>query len=146
VGSAIYFLAAHHADAQISVKLEPYFASLGFSCPVHVNPADHVIAIVNMEFDSEGAGTDVEKTSVSTLASQWASGREVQARPASPDLVLPARRIARTPAVLIAGHIRKTLILMERNMLNYSRNLLAYGVRLGMYGTRPMPFSPSEIS
>ena len=27
----------------------------------------------------------------------------------------------------------QTVILMERNMLNYSRNLLAYGVRLGMY-------------
>lgn len=28
----------------------------------------------------------------------------------------------------------QTVILMERNMINYARNLLAYGVRLAMYG------------
>lgn len=29
--------------------------------------------------------------------------------------------------------LSKTMILMERNTINYSRNLLAYGVRLAMY-------------
>src|SRR5262245_1606318 len=114
----------------------PYFDSLGFPCPQHTNPADHVIDLVNTDFmqDSKAGVERIDK-----LAAAWTTASEpYRSEPAKSETPHDQDNYVIAEAGLgVLGTIKKlvqqTFILVERNILNYSRNLLAYGVRLGMY-------------
>lgn len=137
-GRTMYFgptdrLAAYLADA------------LGRPVPVHANPADHALDLFNTDFMADAAASEAR---VSELAKRWATYAQAHglAPPQEKDehetlteRASSTARVSRTAAMrtgildALARDARRTGILVERNMLNYSRNLLAYGVRVGMY-------------
>jgi hypothetical protein len=143
-------------DESYAVDIVPYFDSLGYPCAEHVNPADHAINIVNIDFmrNPTTAAQHIDSLVDAWVASQprirergfKGEGREYDDE--DPDkrfVVKIGRRKAERPAASpwrIA--LKNTLILMERNTLNYSRNLLAYGVRLGMYRAPLSPHSSAS--
>ncbi|KAG8885259.1 hypothetical protein FRB97_001705 [Tulasnella sp. 331] len=128
-----------------SDRLSHYLAhGLNHPVPQHGNPADHALELVNTEFMPD---TDQRHTHVDNLATAWSTyatthSAELGAH-RDPELPLKEgpigdgiRSFARQRRLV--GHSVKTswhqtVILMERNMINYARNLLAYGVRLAMY-------------
>jgi hypothetical protein len=114
------------------VDVVPYFTSLGHPCAEHVNPADHVISIVNVDFiqDAVEAGKRIDN-----LVKAWVRSQ------ASLDTAYGKSEMALDEKMDGGGGkggwlrvaVKNTWVLMEKNALNYRRNLLAYGVRLGMY-------------
>lgn len=124
-----------------------YFGGLGWGCEGWTNPADHMVGLVNDDFASssleeEKEGVKVRKGDAEGFANEWE--RYASTRSAS----VPIRRSASSSSApkhtesnqdeihhtsKFHSEFRKTLLLTQRNFLNYSRNLLAYGVRLGMY-------------
>ncbi|GAA6009317.1 hypothetical protein JCM10207_004348 [Rhodosporidiobolus poonsookiae] len=112
-------------------ELDTYLASIGHPVPVHVNPADHAIDLVNTEFaENEDTAQALSRKMVES-ASRW------KAEHPEDRLVSMAQHdqlpVLRAVGAASLATLRQTITLMHRNVLNYSRNLLAYGIRLGMY-------------
>ena len=141
----------------VSDRLHVYLADgLRHPVPQHANPADHALDVVHTDFMSDAKEREKH---VKDLAMKWFTyatnngvstrrgigswgdkeGEQLDMKNGTKTRV-KARKAGRarvgSSKELRSGFIsgwNQTVILMERNMLNYSRNLLAYGVRLGMY-------------
>lgn len=124
---------------------------LGYPVPRHANPTDHAVDLVNTDFL---LNADERSGRVTEYAEKWnAYAAEHGLGPKSDKKDGFEDKQAVRVSILssfsgITGHNGKmmsavkrglristsrTMILMQRNMLNYNRNLLAYGVRFGMY-------------
>jgi len=126
-----------------STGLDKYLAEgLRHPVPNHANPTDVALDLVSTDFISDPAERErhIDSASRSWAAYSEAYPMEHTAAPYEkygdclsislrPDQSKNTQRVA--GGVKLA--ISRTVVLMERNVLNYSRNLLAYGVRLGMY-------------
>ncbi|KAI0048707.1 P-loop containing nucleoside triphosphate hydrolase protein [Auriscalpium vulgare] len=137
-GRAVYFGPTTH--------LASYLADgLGHPVPQHANPSDHALDLVNTDFIPDARARTLH---VAGLTEKWHS--YAAAHPVEQPAFLPFKMKHRSSAWITAAFrprrplwrraadsmrsdSRRTLILIERNMMNYSRNLLAYGIRLGMY-------------
>lgn len=139
-------------------EVVPYFASLGYPCPPHTNPADHVISIINTDFSSSTYSTkrvdDAQLSSegfpadrVERLAEAWKTHTSSGAsRPSTPPRRSTQRdgmdgRKADASTIWAAkdrhrfsDEAHRAWLLIKRASLNYRRNLLAYGIRVAMYG------------
>lgn len=115
----------------------PYFEELGYHCPQHVNPADHMLKIVSDDFSSSSVSKEGASPSVDDLANLWTTHASAPDA-ASRSELRESRQAAQIPAANpTAQHglvlLSTTWILTRRNVLNYRRNVLAYGIRFAMY-------------
>ncbi|KAG9015259.1 hypothetical protein FRB95_010725 [Tulasnella sp. JGI-2019a] len=127
---------------QLALYLE---RGLGHPVPQHSNPTDHALELVNTEFilDSDQRGKHIENLSQSWSEYAKAHYDELGLRGVDSDMnakegsVHEGIRSFAKQRRLVGRSLQtswhQTVILMERNMINYARNLLAYGIRLGMY-------------
>lgn len=127
---------------------------LGHPVPRHANPTDHALDLVSTDFISEPSQRTAH---AGELAARWAtfsntysaSGytsikheRTAGMKELSDSEGVGRRRRSVHDRGLASGvrrGVHQTIVLMERNTLNYSRNLLAYGVRIAMYRKSPSP-------
>ncbi|KAF9520412.1 hypothetical protein BS47DRAFT_1447053 [Hydnum rufescens UP504] len=136
-----------------------YFTKIGYPCPPHVNPADHVINILNTDFDvAEETGVpDHER--VQQLVEAWMShtsslpsaGFESHERnsadttPTSAGMTVGASKAASQRTLLRSekskswsyrtiGELNKTWILTKRTALIVRRNFVIVSVRIWIYG------------
>jgi hypothetical protein len=120
----------------ITAQLSEYLSTIGHPCPTYTNPADRAISLVNTDFE------DSEKSSTSASASEGTSTSRVDRLAADwkrlePRFgILPSESSTSSakieevlPVVSTRDSFRKTVILTERNFLNYIRNILAFGIR-----------------
>ena len=102
-----------------------YFARLGYPCPRHTNPAEHIIDLVSTDFDSvAAAAADGER--IERLAEAWA--RHHARRPAAQPLAAstartPARRARRRSPLARLG------LLVRRSWRQNARDAWLNGVR-----------------
>ncbi|KDN36243.1 P-loop containing nucleoside triphosphate hydrolase protein [Tilletiaria anomala UBC 951] len=109
-----------------------YFGELGHSCPSHTNPADHMMSLVNSDFTSKDQAPDgLVKGNSHAFAEAWRL--HPWSKYASPEVQSKPPSSSRTRGNALSHFFKATLLLSQRNLLNYSRNLLAYGVRFAMY-------------
>lgn len=136
------------------VSLTKYLTEgLNHAVPIHANPADIALDLINTDFIAEPAERHID-----SLATKWDEYAQIHSdehrvsfsekdsdRSSQSMNGIQWSRKSQGPTQnalrLVAS---RTWILMERNALNYSRNLLAYGVRLGMYCKSPS-FSTSKV-
>lgn len=117
--------------------------SLQHPVPLHANPTDHALDLINTDFLP---GAESRIAHISDYAERWqtwsaANGlAELFGKRESDEMSRESHgsvgRPRRVPSGAWSGirnGVHRTGILMERNAINYSRNLLAYGVRAGMY-------------
>jgi hypothetical protein len=114
-------------------NLPDYFAELGFDVPMMMNPAEHVIDLINVDFLEDHVSQerlelinsrwqssiardklieDVKSTSRNSMDSVLANGDKSKAKP---------------------GLMQQFLILLHRSFLKSYRDLVTYWVRLVMY-------------
>lgn len=106
--------------------------------PLHANPTDHALDLINTDFYKDPAEGHQH---IDDLAARWVEyskaslmgdgDQDPEADSSSALSVYMKQRRLASSGAWRAPH--QTVILIERNVLNYSRNLLAYGVRLAMY-------------
>ncbi|KAH8091409.1 P-loop containing nucleoside triphosphate hydrolase protein [Cristinia sonorae] len=122
-------------------KLAPFLdQSLGHPVPLHANPTDHAIDLVNTDFLPD---TESRVRHVTEYAERWASWASVNGlgpqyiKNESDEMSRYSQTTVDRPSGGVWQGVKnglyRTGVLMERNAINYSRNLLAYGVRAGMY-------------
>ncbi|GAA5882560.1 hypothetical protein JCM16303_002042 [Sporobolomyces ruberrimus] len=117
-------------------EVDAYLSWTGSPTPKFVNPADHIVQLVNTEFmkvDSQHRSPREHLDHYSELWKQYGTekGHAGLSRAQSRELGLASK--SRGTMNNLVGNVRKLNVLMHRNLLNYSRNLLAYGIRLAMY-------------
>jgi hypothetical protein len=137
-----------------------YFTKIGYPCPPHVNPADHIINILNTDFDvAEETGVpDHER--VQQLADAWMSHTSGLASAGSESHERSSAAMTSTSAgtavgawmtaseqtrlrtekskswsYQVIGEVKKTWILTKRTALIIRRNVVLVSVRIWIYGT-----------
>ncbi|KAL4128463.1 hypothetical protein PRIC2_007449 [Phytophthora ramorum] len=107
------------------VDMLPHFASLGYVCPEHEDPAEHYISIANTDFEGHG--------DISLLVSGYAASpvaARIQEAIQTDSTSLPAARATeRVPN----SPLRQLVVLLKRNSLDNLRNPGIFWVRLVMY-------------
>lgn len=132
--------------------------------PLHANPADHALDVVHTDFisDAEARAKHVADLAMKwmvyasehpnehavkrNMTGAWCSEEQKDGDCTTTGSPKKSRKNGGSQRGYLGVMSRgwhQTVILMERNMLNYSRNLLAYGVRLGMY--RELLFPGKEL-
>ena len=117
-----------------AAELDSYLASIGSPTPKFVNPADHVIQLVNTEFMKPGSQHRSALEHLAHYSALWSAHASEKPRDDAGghlDLANSAHLYGRRrgAAARVASNLRKLIVLMHRNLINYSRNLLAYGIR-----------------
>ncbi|KAF9512111.1 hypothetical protein BS47DRAFT_1363395 [Hydnum rufescens UP504] len=139
-------------------NLVPYFTKIGYPCPPHRNPADHVTGIINTDFDISAETGLPNHERIQQLAQAWivntssltSSGSESDERssvvmtPISPGTTAggfkttfePIRiRTKKSWGYRVVAELRKTWILTQRTALIIRRNYMLSGLRVFVYGT-----------
>ncbi|KAF9517565.1 hypothetical protein BS47DRAFT_1389827 [Hydnum rufescens UP504] len=123
------------------------------SMPPHMNPADHVINLINTDFDAPGETGIPNHERVEQLVQAWivySSGSESDGRDsarltsASPGATVGAglkaacgpirARTKRSWHYRFVGELKRTWILTKRTALVLRRNVVLVTVRVAMYG------------
>ncbi|KAG7378530.1 hypothetical protein PHYPSEUDO_009943 [Phytophthora pseudosyringae] len=102
-----------------------HFASLGYVCPDHEDPAEHYISTANTDFEGHG---DIPLL-VSGYAASPIAARVQVAIHADATGLHAARALERVPN----SPLRQLVVLLERNLLDNVRNPGIFWVRLVMY-------------
>ncbi|KAG6966149.1 hypothetical protein JG688_00006893 [Phytophthora aleatoria] len=102
-----------------------HFASLGYICPEHEDPAEHYISIANTDFVGHG---DIPSLVSGYVASPIA-GKIQDAINADSTSLHGARAIERAPN----SPLRQLVVLLKRNLIDNLRNPGIFWVRLVMY-------------
>ncbi|KZP14385.1 P-loop containing nucleoside triphosphate hydrolase protein [Athelia psychrophila] len=115
-----------------SANIDDYLTDIGRPTPRHGNPADQAIAVVNTDFQDQTAGVTPSEY-LDNMAALWKKFASKYGVDADQNNGYEAGAISGGPMPRYHDHLRKTIILTQRNFLNYTRNLLAFGIRMGMY-------------
>lgn len=119
-------------------NLDSYLSDVLLSpTPVHANPSDHAIDLVNTEFLQNAANsTETGGERVERMARSWiqfsgedANKSEVQEDEAPEQ---EKKQSSLTGGMGIVEMGKKTRVLVERNFVNYRRNVFAFGIRLAL--------------
>ena len=112
-------------------RLAPYFDGLGYPFPLHVNPAEFLLDLVNVDFALDDAAVAQR---LKRIVDEWSVSSkrpsEPRERPASFDPnacevnIVPLTRRSR---LLIP------LTLLHRNFIKSYRDVVMYGIRIAMY-------------
>ncbi|KAF9517566.1 hypothetical protein BS47DRAFT_1359591 [Hydnum rufescens UP504] len=142
-----------------------YCAKIGYPCPPHVNLADHVINIINTEFDVAETGVPnheriqlgevwiAHTSNLNPLGSDLDKRSSVGITSTSPGTTLGGVNTAFEPEQIrtrkswnyrIVAEVR-TWILTQRTALIIRRNVMLTGLRLFMYGAWVMGLMPISI-
>ncbi|KAF9519274.1 hypothetical protein BS47DRAFT_85578 [Hydnum rufescens UP504] len=154
----VLFLAGGHCVYQGPTNgVVSYFAKIGYPCPLHMNPADHVINIINTDFNVAKETGILDHERVQQLADAWiahtsslvSSGSESDERSStlmtsnSPGTTVggfktvfePLRiRTEKSWSYRVVRELRRTWILTKRSALIIRRNVILAGIRVWMYG------------
>jgi hypothetical protein len=92
-----------------------------------ISPSDHAMNFLNSDFSSStDAAKEMREFYLSSTFTPSTMPLQDTNLLANPGQLGDRNNI-------VTSILKKTLVLCERSIMNYSRNLLAYGVRVGMY-------------
>lgn len=108
-----------------------YLETIGHPMPMHINPAEHLLDLVNIDFASEHSGTEEQLARIIDL---WK--RPVCRPPAS--LIDAVSFNASAKPVSLAPLAKRSqllipITLLHRNLIKSYRDIITYGVRIAMY-------------
>ena len=106
-----------------------HFESIGLPVPIHTNPAEFLIELMNVDFSTDGSQhsrlQDIHKSWIQSLKSLELSEQlAVSIRNADP---LPTFKTSKRNLPIIL------MILVHRSFIKSYRDVVAYGIRIAMY-------------
>ncbi len=109
-----------------------YYESVGHVIPLHINPAEFVLEMVNIDFASDRA---LAQTSVDELQRAWAVSPAAKALSGALSLI---EEKASGPIELDAAEKKPSppslvLTLLHRSFIKSYRDVVAYGIRYAMF-------------
>jgi ABC-type multidrug transport system ATPase subunit len=111
-------------------QIEPYFGSLGYHLPNHMNPAEFILDLTNVDFEdditiSQQAESIKKSWATSGDASHLSSQISAADRRASPNMRAHGRDWRRG--------FSATFTLIHRSFIKSRRDFVVYGIRFAMY-------------
>jgi ABC-type multidrug transport system ATPase subunit len=110
--------------------VEPQFESLGFPMPIHTNPAEFLLELMNVDFAShqEAAHERLQEMQNAWIKSPGA--RELDAHIGTTLAKVEPLPIAKPSATNYAVVV---MTLVHRSFIKSHRDIIAYGIRIAMY-------------
>jgi ABC-type multidrug transport system ATPase subunit len=112
--------------------VKPYFDGIGFEMPLQTNPAEFVLDLTNIDFESDA---DIARDKISQLQETWISSPSALAETsritAKITLITEALTIANEP--IHKRYMIATWILLHRAFIKSYRDVVVYGIRFAMY-------------
>lgn len=113
-------------------EVKPYFDSIGFIMPAQMNPAEFLLDLTNVDFDSDA---DACQERIARIQNNWASS------PTTLEEATKIRRMNPDGATFTLGEtesfgrriITTIWILLHRAWIKSRRDAVVYGVRFAMY-------------
>jgi hypothetical protein len=108
----------------------PHFESLGFPMPLHTNPAEFILDLMNIDFATHQG---VAQDRLQSIQSGWVNS------PRSAELSLQIRAATEhvttlsTPRSSKRNFLIVLVTLVHRSFIKSYRDVIAYGVRIAMY-------------
>lgn len=110
--------------------IDAHFDAIGFPMPNHMNPAEHIIDVVNTDFLGS---TDSGLARLERIHNAWKSSATAQeVLSVHADNVKNAHEVPKNKDQK-PGFASQTLSLLHRLFIKSYRDILAYGVRIAMY-------------
>lgn len=105
-----------------------YFESAGFPIPLHVNPAEHLLAITNTDFSQDHGNAQAQ---LRTIHSAWKQHQSSIPSIAGTDELKTSVAFEDGPTG--PNHLQITLALLHRMFIKSYRDVVVYGIRIAMY-------------
>ena len=110
-----------------------YFSNLGLPLPIHVNPAEHLLAITSTDF--QHGGDEELQSELEKLQKEWQQSSLAAAILAS----VPNARVSEKANLKLAvftpqrSFSTTVIALLHRSFIKSYRDVVAYGIRFAMY-------------
>jgi ABC-type multidrug transport system ATPase subunit len=116
-------------------EVNSFFVKQGHEIPIYTNPAEHLLQLINTDFDTD---QDAADTKLRELTENWEHSTERQSLLEEIGLVQSS---AGSASNMIQDHehlstTQKLLVpftLVHRNLIKAYRDVIAYGIRIAMY-------------
>lgn len=105
-----------------------YFESAGFPIPLHMNPAEHLLAITNTDFSQDHSDA---QDRLHTIQSKWRQYRSSMPFIAETDGMKDSTALEDTSSGPNVFGI--TFVLLHRLFIKSYRDVVVYGIRIAMY-------------
>ncbi|SPO01649.1 related to ATP-binding cassette protein [Cephalotrichum gorgonifer] len=113
-------------------EMAPFFEAMGHPIPVHMNPSEFVLELMNVDFsdNQEAARQQLDDMQMSWESSALSESTAADIRDViqrSSSQAMPDAKLAR------AGFLTLVLALVHRAFIKSYRDVIAYGIRIAMY-------------
>lgn len=110
--------------------LKPYFALVGQTIPTEMNPAEHLLDLVNVDFAHDRPDA---QSQLASLHRAWAHySLSILPPPHNPEKTLSNTHDLAS-SIRRASLLSTTTSLLHRSFIKSYRDIIAYGIRLAMY-------------
>lgn len=113
-------------------EVKPYFDSIGFSMPPQINPAEFLLDLINVDFDSD---VDLCQNRVSEIQKSWTTSTPALAEGSRiAHLSSGGEKFSYNDNEPVGRRVLATIwILLHRSWIKSRRDPIVYGVRFAMY-------------
>ena len=121
---------AHYFGAVSDV--EAYYSTIGNPFPVHTNPAEYLLELLNVDFSSD---REYAEARLAQLQSSWAQSAKLKelSQEAVRAVALSQYEITNQPSATTNNFFSTVLTLIHRLFVKSYRDVVAYGIRIAMY-------------
>ncbi|KAK3692840.1 P-loop containing nucleoside triphosphate hydrolase protein [Podospora appendiculata] len=110
-----------------------HYASLGYEVPLHVNPAEFLLELVNIDFAADRASAALR---LDNMQNAWAASpraKQLAAAVAAAEDTGARQAVELEVAETKPGLASLVVTLLHRSFVKSYRDVVAYGIRLAMY-------------
>jgi ABC-type multidrug transport system ATPase subunit len=113
-------------------ELKPYFEGIGFAMPLQTNPAEFLLDLTNVDFDSD---VEAGHARIAQIQQSWSSSPAALVETSSSGDTASSREIfTYGDSEPLGRRIMATIwILLHRSWIKSRRDAVVYGVRFAMY-------------
>ncbi|RFU34518.1 hypothetical protein B7463_g1808, partial [Scytalidium lignicola] len=111
-------------------EVSSYFGSIGYSMPLHINPAEYILDLMNVDFTSRKEATT---TRLKEIQEKWKNSSNNRTLLTQIGNAIKDVRPVPTMNVPSASFVLVVLTLLHRSFIKSYRDVVAYGIRIAMY-------------
>jgi ABC-type multidrug transport system ATPase subunit len=112
-------------------EVKPYFDSIDFPMPSQINPAEFILDLTNVDFDSD---VQACQERITQIQSSWASSPAALAETSRRKMISGGGSFIDSDSEIFTRRTLTTIwILLHRSWIKSRRDAVVYGVRFAMY-------------
>lgn len=109
--------------------VEPYFQELGYPVPMHINPAEYLLDLINTDFASASSTSHARLEHILSYRANFET-KTIQGR--SNEVSSSIGNSYQTDGTQTASTFRIPFTLAHRSCIKSYRDIIAYGIRVAM--------------